>query len=116
MGCDYWKILTVTIEYMQNHKLKTVEKEFSIEPCYFYDIELTISNSLENDEATIERTHRIRVLKRIQMTPIPEPIMLFNAGHWNNEKYRARVENIIDCENIQNIKTILLKTSFECAL
>ena len=117
MGCDYWKILTVIIEHMVNYKLVTFEKEFSIEPCNFYDIEPIISNSLENDEASIERIHKRRVLERLRLTPIPEPIILFVNGQWSPvcEKYRGRVEKIIADNDIENIKIILLKTTFQCA-
>ena len=116
MGCDYWKILTVIIEHMVNYKLVTFEKEFSIEPCNFYDIEPIISNSLENDEDdAIEKIHKRRVLERLRLTPIPEPIILFSNGHWSPvcEKYRGRVEKIIADNNIENIKIILLKTSLQ---
>jgi hypothetical protein len=117
MGCDYWKILTVIIEHVVNYKLVTFEKEFSIEPCNFYDIEPIISNSLENDEASIERIHKRRVLERLRLTPIPEPIILFANGRWTPvcEKYRDRVEKLIDDNDMQNIKIILLKTSFQCS-
>ena len=117
MGCDYWKTLTITIEHVKNHKLNILEKEFSIEPCNFYDIEPIISNSLENDEASIERIHKRRVLERLRLTPIPEPIILFANGRWNTdyEKYRGRVEKMIDDNDIENIKIILLKTTFQCA-
>ena len=115
MGCDYWKILTVIIEFVKNHKLNILEKEFSIEPCNFYDIEPIISNSLENDEASIERIHKRRVLERLRLTPIPEPIILFANGQWTHvcEKYRNRVEKMIDDNDIENIKIILLKTTFQ---
>ena len=113
MGCDYWKILTITIEFVKNHKMIILEKEFSIEPCNFYDIEPIISNSLENDEASIERIHKRRVLERLRLTPIPEPIILFANGQWSNEKYRNRVEKMIDDNDIENIKIILLKTSLQ---
>ena len=115
MGCDYWKILTITIEFVKNHKMIILEKEFSIEPCNFYDIEPIISNSLENDEDdAIERIHKRRVLERLRLTPIPEPIILFANGQWTPvcEKYRSRVERMIDDNDIENIKIILLKTSF----
>ena len=109
MGWDYWKITTIVFE-CDNEIVE--EKEFSIEACNFYDIEVDFS------DPAIERKHRMRVFERLRSTPIPEPLILFANGMWNMnyEKYKDRVEKMIDDNNMQNIRRILLKTSLQCGI
>ena len=106
MGWDYWKITTIVFE-CDNEIVE--EKEFSIEACNFYDIEVDFS------DPAIERKHRMRVFERLRATPIPEPILLFYNGFWTPvcEKYKDRVEKMIEYKNMKNIRRILLKTSLQ---
>jgi hypothetical protein len=107
MGCDYWKVITIVFE----HDKKTLEKEFSIEPCNFYDIEVPISKSLENDEDEIERIHKRHVLERLKKTPVPEPVIVFDGRNWScSERHQTRIEKMILDEHLTNINRILLKT------
>jgi len=107
MGCDYWKTIDIVIEYMENHKLITIEKEFSIESCNFYYIKIN------SDDRTSERTHRLKVIECLKATPIPEPITLFYNGIWNADYiiHKERAEFIT--KDIFNIRRILLKTSYQ---
>ena len=107
MGWDYWKTIEIVIEYMENHKLLTITKEFSIESCVFSDIKLDFS------EPAAERKHRMRVFERLRSTPIPEPIVLFYNGIWNDtqDAYKERAK--LFTKDIENIRRILLKTSFQ---
>jgi len=111
MGCDYWKVIIIVFEYGK----KTLEKEFSIEPCNFYDIELPISQSLKNDEDTIERIHRRHVLDRLKKTPIPNPIVIFDGKRWSScsNPQQERIEKIIWDECLINVNRILFKTVFQ---
>ena len=113
MGCDYWKVLTVKIEYIENYKLIIVEKEFSIEPCIFYNLEVKYSNDLENDDAIVEQRHRARVLECLRLTPIPEPIILFSYGMWNTDylKYKQRTEELVG--DIPYLRRITLMKKFQ---
>ena len=109
MGCDYWKVIILVFE----HNNKTLEKEFSIEPCNFYDIEVPISQSLENDEDEIEKIHRIHVLERLKKTPIPDPVVIFDGKRWSCTKgQQDRIEKIIWDEGLTNINRILFKTNW----
>lgn len=107
MGWDYWKTIEIVIEYMENHKLLTITKEFSIESCIFSDIKLDFS------EPAAETKHRVRVFQRLRSIPIPEPIVLFYNNIWNAEQhiYIERVK--LFTKDIENIRRILLKTSFQ---
>ena len=111
MGCDYWKVITIVFEYDK----KTLEKEFSIEPCNFYDIEVPISQSLENDEDAIERIHRKRVLERLKTMPIPDPVVIFDGKRWFSctQKQQERIEKMIYDERLIIVNRILFKTSFD---
>jgi len=108
MGCDYWKVTILVFE----HDKKTTEKEFSIEPCNFYDIEVPISQSLENDEDAIERIHRRHVLDRLKKTPIPDPVIIFDGKRWSSctQRQQERIEKIIWDERLINVNRILFKT------
>jgi hypothetical protein len=110
MGCDYWKVIILVFE----HDKKTTEREFSIEPCNFYDIEVPISKSLENDEDAIEKIHRVHVLERLKKTPIPDPVVIFDGKRWSCTKgQQERIEKMIYDERLTNINRILFRTTFE---
>ena len=113
MGCDYWKVIILVFEYDK----KTMEKEFSIEPCNFYDIEVPISKSLENDEDAIERIHQRHVLERLKTMPIPDPVIIFDGKRWSSctQRQQERIEKIILDERLVNVNRILFKTDFQAA-
>ena len=107
MGCDYWKVIILVFE----HDKKTTEKEFSIEPCNFYDIEVPISESLENDEDEIERIHRRHVLDRLKTMPIPDPVVIFDGRKWScTQRQQERIEKMIYDERLIIVNRILFKT------
>ena len=109
MGCDYWKIMEITIENMENFRLITTKHEFSIEPCNFYDIEVDYNNC----EATCQRKHAAKVAERLRAICIPDPANIYSNGSWNPDylHYKNRIEKLV--EDKQNIKRILLKTYFQ---